>query len=180
MSASAHRYHPFYCEENVWWLCQEERFAEQKRYAVFISNASRCCAIAQQRVAPADAVVAWDYHVVMLLETDTTEIWDLDSRLGAPLPLEEYLVRSFLPLQPHCAHLAPQFRLVPAAELLAIFASDRRHMRDADGSWQHPPPEWPAPTVEGQAHNLMRFVDLRDDIAGEVLDLEALRTRFGQ
>ncbi len=180
MSASTpHRYHPFYCEENVWWLCQEPRFVDLQRYAVFITNAARCCAIAQQRAAPADTVVAWDYHVVMLLEAERTEIWDLDCRLGAPLGLEEYLQRSFLPLQRHYSHLAPQFRLVPAAELLATFTTDRRHMRNADDSWQHPPPEWPAPTVEGQSHNLMRFIDLRDDIAGEVLELDALCARYG-
>ncbi|KAI4468031.1 hypothetical protein MML48_2g00017655 [Holotrichia oblita] len=35
------------------------------------------------------------------------------------------------------------FRVIPAAEFLKEFASDRRHMKRPDGSWIKPPPNYP-------------------------------------
>ncbi len=40
----SHRYHPSYCEENVYWLCQELGAAsagDEEWFAVFVSNPSR-------------------------------------------------------------------------------------------------------------------------------------------
>ncbi len=39
-----HRYHPSYCEENVYWLCRELGAAstgDEEWFAVFVSNPSR-------------------------------------------------------------------------------------------------------------------------------------------
>jgi len=53
--------------------------------------------------------------------------------------------------------------VVPAADLLAHFASDRRHMVK-QGCWQAPPPPEPcirAADGSGCTHNLDRYLDMR-------------------
>lgn len=173
------RYCPFYCEENVWHLCAEPRFAGREGYAVFISNARRTCPLWAQRAAPSPAEpVIWDYHVIFVAAADDGrwEVWDPDSRLGAPVALDAYLAGTFplgdgLPVS-----LRPRFRVVPRETFVERFASDRSHMRDAAGRWLQPPPPWP-PIGDGGS-NLARFIDVEGDFLGETLDLEGLRARF--
>ncbi len=164
-------YQPFYCEENVWqWL---DKAAHPDSYALFITNAIQQVALWQQRLAPAGEPVLWDYHVVAVTRAAGRAMaWDRDSRLPLPHPLTGYLRQTFLPLAGPDVALAPQFRLVPTPDFIATFASDRRHMRQPDGSWQQPPPPW---SPIGTGHTLDRFVDLTQPIAGVVLDLPALQ-----
>jgi protein N-terminal glutamine amidohydrolase len=167
------RYQPFYCEENVWWLLHDLAAEAQ---AVFITNAGSSVALWEQRAAPPGEPVIWDYHAIAIADG---QAWDLDSRLGLPVPLGRYLVESFHFLPPAAAAFAPRFRLVPAALFHARFASDRSHMR-VGGRWLKPPPPWPPPQPVGiEPTNLKRFLDLDDPIAGEVVDLQGLRHRFG-
>lgn len=182
-----HRYQPFYCEENVWWLCQHPRLAAGERLAVFIANAAGRCALWQQRLAQPGQLVVWDYHVVLFHRPQEVDdptsssdsargwrVWDLDSRLPLPVPLDRYLAQTFRPLAAEGGHLAPRFRLVEAERLLAIFSTDRGHMRDGRGGWLHPPPPWSAPVAPGQRANLARFIDPADTIAGQIYDRAAL------
>ena len=171
------RYAPYYCEENVLHLAAEPLLAQRPRQVVFISNAGRSCAVWHQRAArrPGTPMV-WDYHVVLLVGAPW-EIWDLDSTLGLTTPAAEYLGRSFRADIP--ADYLPLFRLVDADAFTSAFASDRGHMRRADGRWLKPPPPWPAPGAPGAEPNLMRFVDVTAPFLGEVLDLEALLARVG-
>jgi len=173
-----HRYQAFYCEENVWWLLQHPEVAAQERYALFITNALRQCPLWAQRAGDEDGFVVWDYHVVAVVVREAPEIWDLDSRLDMPLPLGDYLAATFPPEAPKAPPFAPRFRLVPGAEMVTTFRTDRSHMRGPDG-WLHPPPPWPPPNEIDGPSNLMRFLDLNDPMAGTVLDLPALRRRFG-
>ena len=155
-----HRYQPFYCEENVWWQVRE---AGGRRWALFITNASRRVMLWEQRLAPPGHPVLWDYHVVMVNEADGTR--------AATFPFDaEALPEPLVPFVPH-------FRLVPAADLEATFATDRSHMQDGDGGYILPPPPWP-PVVAGALDSpstLDRYLDLEDDIAGEVMTLAQLR-----
>ncbi|MEZ4311086.1 MAG: hypothetical protein R3F14_23845 [Polyangiaceae bacterium] len=98
-----------------------------------------------------------------------------DTTLGFPVPAGEYLARSFRDGLP--AELAPIFRVVPAQVFVATLASDRSHMRGADGRYERPPPPWAPISAPERGSNLMRFVDMRDPIAGEVLSLGELRGR---
>jgi len=41
------------------------------------------------------------------------------------------------------------FRVIPASVFLQHFASDRRHMKRADGSWIKPPPDYPPISTSG-------------------------------
>ena len=54
---------PFYCEENIWHLCQETFLLPFERKVIFISNKGRCFAMKHQR---ADSLIARDYRVVLL------------------------------------------------------------------------------------------------------------------
>jgi hypothetical protein len=59
--------------------------------------------------------------------------------------------------------LRPMLRIIAAHEYRERFASDRRHMRDASGGWQQPPPPWPA---IGRGHTLDAILDLDDTSFG--------------
>lgn len=173
------RYQPFYCEENVWWQVRE---TEGRRWALFITNAQRRVLLWQQRLAKPGEPVLWDYHVVMVREADGARwIHDQDTRMPAVCPALAYLEATF-PYEPErvpdeLSSLVPSFRLVTAEDLVATFATDRSHMLNADGTYIHPPPSWP-PVVAGDLEStstLERYLDLTDDIAGEVLTLPELR-----
>lgn len=178
------RYQPFYCEENVWWQVHE---TDGPRWALFITNPQRRVLLWRQRLAPLEEPVLWDYHVVMVREEGGARwVHDLDTRLPPVLPAETYLEATFPydhqtlpePLTP----FVPSFRLVSADELVATFASDRSHMRGEDGAYLHPPPPWPPIEAAGveSAMTLERYLDLHDDIAGEVMTLPELRRWAGQ
>ncbi len=176
MNGGDFRYQPFFCEENAWWLCQHPALGAADREVVFITNPDRQCVLLHQRAVPPGEPVTWDYHVVVVAEQS---VWDLDSRLGMPVAVLDYLDATFPGWPPHLSHLAPQFRVVEAAELLRSFRTDRGHMRRPDGTWLQAPPSWepPGAALAGPA-NQLRFVDLTDDIAGEVMDLTAFRRRY--
>jgi len=166
------RYTPYFCEENVWRLARaREAKGRPGVFAVFITNRAHRVALWQQR---AGDPVAWDYHVVLI---DGATVVDLDTTLeGAPsLPVETWLGGTFRPV---AAALAPRFRVVDSAALLRTFSSDRSHMRGPGGVPLQPFPEWPAIRCPLGDHTLPRYLDLDDDIAGEWLDLDALRKRF--
>ncbi len=169
------RYQAFYCEENVWWLCQAPALAALPRFVLFISNPQRRVGMWAQRAGREGEPVLWDYHVV-LLTAEPWLVWDLDTLLGWPMPASDYLRLSFRDPAPQ---LAPCFRTIDGEKLLKTFRSNRAHMRSADGSWNAPPPAWPAPGAKDQAPNLMRFIDFEDRaIGGEVLDLTSLREKL--
>ena len=161
---------PYYCEENAWHLCQEPHFGDRIRHVVFISNLERAVPMWNQKAGRGKAIV-WDYHVVVLAE-DPLEIWDVDTLLGLPIGLGDYIEASFHPDMP--APYQPMFRLVEAQLLVEIFASDRSHMRRKDGSYRKPPPNWPMIGKPGVSTNLMQFVDMSQPFIGEVCTLNEL------
>lgn len=168
-------YQALYCEENIFRLLEDPRFVSLRRFALFITNRARSVAVWQQLARPKGEPVLWDYHVVGLT-VGPAIVWDFDTRLPWPCPLDAYVRESFLPLAPESRVHAPWFRLVPHEELRATFASDRRHMRTPSGEWSAPPPSWPPPNT---GHTLERYLTLDDPIAGEVLSsVEALRERL--
>lgn len=166
---SAPRYHPFYCEENIWWLCAAPPPGIEIAKVAFIASISGACPIAQQRAAGDDGLAWWDYHCIAL--DATGRVWDLDSRLGVPVARSDWLAMSF-PFGSRLAPvLRPWFRVVSSADYRAQFASDRRHMRTPEGGWLHPPPPWPC---IGVGSNLDQFRNLSADAGpGRLLDLGA-------
>ncbi len=167
------RYHPFYCEENAWWLCAEPALGLGPHQALFISGLAGHCPFLHQRAVARGEVLWWDYHCVVL--DGSKRIWDLDSRLPLPCPGLDWLDRTFAFAEAQPEPWRPRFRLVAAGAFRAHFASDRRHMRNEDGSWGRPPPPWPA---IGEGWNLDAYRDVEAAGPGELLDCDGLRTRL--
>ncbi|KAI9188682.1 Protein N-terminal glutamine amidohydrolase [Blastocladiella emersonii ATCC 22665] len=198
-----------YCEENVHRLLDEHlpvgsvpphapgEFRVAEAFAVFISNASKAVPLWHHwdRDANAPVVVCWDYHVIAIAVcraptgAQIALVYDLDSYLPFPCRLFDYATYALLASSdgspptdnPAFTHA---YRVVPRAEFLATFSSDRRHMRAPDGSggWTKQPP--PYPPLRGPdaatAHDLDRFVGMVPGAGpGEVLDQAALLRRFG-
>ena len=168
------RYQPFYCEENAWWLCAEPNLGAGPRMVLFVLSHSGACPLAGQKAAPPGVLCWWDYHVVVL--DGRHRVWDLDTRLGLPVTTADWLKGSFPQIEHLPADLAPHFRVVPAADYRADFASDRSHMRTADGAWQQPPPPWPP---IGRGMTLPRYRSLAPEGPGEVLGWRDLLKRVG-
>lgn len=165
------RHQPFYCEENVYWLVQEQALSSGFPHAVFITNEARRCCFFEQRVSPPGMPTWWDYHVIA---TAGGQVWDLESRLGMPVPLGGYLEATFRVSDPTL-----RFRAVEKDAMLATFTTDRSHMRGADGGYLQPPPAWAPPTAAGHTMNLGAFLDMKGDIAGRVCDAAAFLREFG-
>ncbi|MCA9623461.1 MAG: hypothetical protein KC731_30780, partial [Myxococcales bacterium] len=163
-----------YCEENVWQQLADPQLGEGRRYAVFVTNAAKLCPLWAQR---AGDPVFWDYHVFAIVAGEgEVVVWDLDSLLGAPIPLTAYLAGTFPGPLPS-PDLAPLFRLVEAEAFHASFRSDRSHMR-RDGRWLKPPPPWPPLDGPGPGSNLQTFLDVHDASHGPWLDRDALGAFF--
>mmetsp|Transcript_12373 Transcript_12373/g.34754 ORF Transcript_12373/g.34754 Transcript_12373/m.34754 type:complete len:238 (+) Transcript_12373:766-1479(+) len=156
-----------YCEENVFKLLQKLSSSTAdgdpgELYAVFLSNRERQVEIWCQQIGrPPHGHVMWDYHVI-LLQCKTSagrrscNVWDLDSTLPFPAALSLYH---------NCALRPPKYserlyRVVPSAEMLRNFASDRSHMLDARGVFMQAPPNYP-PLVSAsqQTMTLPKFLD---------------------
>ncbi|KPV75681.1 uncharacterized protein RHOBADRAFT_43103 [Rhodotorula graminis WP1] len=142
-------YTPFYCEENVYQLLAtlqgSPRFS--RSFAVFVSNLDRHALLFQQQASHQGPdqghYVVWDYHVVAVameraggepqqVAPERVVVLDRDSRLGAVVPMREYVAQTFRPdlfrdgvLEPT---LRSRFRVVPGKTFLESFASDRSHM----------------------------------------------------
>lgn len=164
------RYCPYFCEENLWHLCSDERVAIPvvERRVVFISNGRRRVAMHQQRAGKGKTLL-WDYHAVLL---GGGKIWDLDTTLDCPIDADTWVQDSFFP---QVARYEPRFRVVDAPTYVFTFASDRSHMLDPRGRPLKPFPSWPP---IGQGMNLMSFVDMEKAFVGELYDLDSFRRRF--
>lgn len=149
---------PYYCEENVWRLAvrKQQQQPTDRFWAVFISNTIKNVPMFQQKAAVSgDVSCCWDYHVILLCHRageGTFSVYDIDSLLPYPCPLDEYLAHSFPYEWP--IPFGPMFRVVPVDFFLGNFASDRSHMIK-NGKWQAPPPPY-API--GNSNNLQEYL----------------------
>ncbi|MDB4979456.1 MAG: hypothetical protein JWM82_208 [Myxococcales bacterium] len=146
---------PFWCEENIWHLAQHAVTAADERLVLVITGAESGVACWHQKAGIEGAPVVWDYHVVLATRTDGWRIWDLDVRLGYPVDAGTWLRTTFPCPDVVPAPLQPRFAVIPADDYVERFASDRSHMRGADGRWLQTPPPW-------------------DEIAGHGMTLEDL------
>ncbi|KAJ7273567.1 N-terminal glutamine amidase-domain-containing protein [Mycena haematopus] len=159
-------YTPFYCEENIYMLCQAFISRQEDVSVVLISNENKTIALWNQKLR--QSVVVWDYHVVLLLQSRDKQHWiyDFDTRLTFPCLMKDYLAFTFRQDVP--SSYQSLFRIVPGLTYIEHFASDRSHMlTDASESnsetsaveaYRSPPPLHPP--IRGKsanvANNLMR------------------------
>lgn len=157
MERETFKYTSCYCEENVYWMCQE--FVDES-YVVFVTNESEKVAIWNQKSG--DPVV-WDYHVILVVhQGGQVQVYDLDTALTCPIDANEYIQQAFRPFDARIpSEYRPKFRIVKAAEFQRLFASDRSHMRSADGSWIAPPPSYPP---IGTGMNLFQWRNVQNPI----------------
>ncbi len=168
-----------YCEENIWHLARNAQFAAVESYVVCMSNKERTCALWSQRASPAaDQPVIWDYHVILIANVGQMGVFDLDSTLNFPTPILEYLDRTFGPAEKLPVRWQSRFRLVSRAQYIEGFFSDRKHMRNANGSWRSPPPEWDNIQSKERSISLEQLLDFEGFEPEKVLSLSDLRMRF--
>lgn len=162
------KFQPYFCEENVWHLCQEPLFGDDDVWIIFISNQKRTVATWCQRDAQGDAPVVWDYHVVVAHDNHgALDIWDLNSTLGVPCDWQTYFTVSFR-LQDSDNEFSPTFRVIKRDVFLETFKSDRSHMNPDEVAF----PLWPKIS---ETSNLQTFVDMRSDQVGDVVGLTEIR-----
>ncbi|CAL1385090.1 unnamed protein product [Linum trigynum] len=167
---------PFYCEENIYFLCK--KLCENGKanadgsdlFVVFISNEKKAIPLWNQKASTrADGVVLWDYHVILIQrkrdgdddETSSTLVWDMDSSLPFPSPLDSYLSETTRPSFELFSDFLRFYRVVHAPVFLRGFASDRSHMKDSAGNWNAQPPAYEPITAEdGTVNNLKEYMDI--------------------
>ncbi|KAK4839123.1 hypothetical protein QYF36_019311 [Acer negundo] len=172
---------PFYCEENVYFLCKKlcaNGVADtdgSDLYVVFISNEKKQIPLWHQKASKrADGVILWDYHVVCIQRKRGGDspclVWDLDSSLPFPSPLASYVSETIRPSFQLFSEYQRFFRIVHAPIFLRFFASDRRHMKDLAGNWIAEPPSYEPIVAEDKAmHNLNEYIEIRaEDISTNV------------
>ncbi|TFK72181.1 hypothetical protein BDN72DRAFT_763693 [Pluteus cervinus] len=194
-----------YCEENIYLLCRS--FSEIQsvsssfdQFVMFISNHTKTVALWRQKLAKEeDDPVVWDYHVILVLRERKGEaeppvkswVYDFDSTLAMPCPLELYVIETFRPVNPVYESL---FRVVPGSTFLEEFASDRSHMlvpaeEGLESSYSALPPTYPPIQGSGAisksvSNNLMSlFVNMMVEAPlasyGTVSSVEGLLETFG-
>ena len=167
-------YQPYYCEENIWQLCQHDGFKQS--FVIFISNAKKSFTMLNQRAAKAPYLpVFWDYHVVLLVEEKSNYIVDFDTTLSFCSDLDFYLSQSFLRHSLLDPDVLPLFKVIPSDVYKTHFSSDRSHMKTDEG-WYAPPPDWGRIGDEGS--NLSDFIDMNNNEFGDVLTCDAMKNRF--
>ncbi|XP_037068363.1 protein N-terminal glutamine amidohydrolase-like [Pollicipes pollicipes] len=174
-----------YCEENVWLLCRHvrEKFAQELPFchAVFISNQNQTVPLWRQRAGRTDdKVVIWDYHVIFMYQPDNRcLVYDMDSELPFPTYFHKYVTETFRTDQILHPEHHRFFRVVPAAEFLETFASDRSHMKRDSGAWASPPPPYPPIRTQGSENNLQAFISMDPRVGqGQVFNLPDFVNKF--
>ncbi|MDF1566257.1 MAG: hypothetical protein P1V51_24710 [Deltaproteobacteria bacterium] len=166
---------PLFCEENAWHLAGRLLEAGEEAEVLLFSNpACRVLMLQQARGEEAEmGLVVWDYHVVVRAGG---LVYDLDTRLPFPMPVEDYLRATFPPQAGLPEAFRAFVRRIPAAAFVARFSSDRSHMVGAVPPEAFPP--WP-PILPSRADAipLQRYWDLAQalDDGSEVLPIEGYR-----
>lgn len=167
----------FYCEENVYLLCKKlcaigvADPTGLDLFVVFISNGEKKVPLWYQKASTRiDGLVLWDYHVICIQSMSQRNgegnahplVWDLDSSLPFPFPLNQYFAEAIRPLLSLNSRYSRLFRVVHAPTFLRFFASDRRHMKDSQGNWISLPPKYgPIVAEDGTLNNLNEYNEMR-------------------
>lgn len=185
-------YTPYYCEENIWKLCERVQELQcdqlEQCFAVFISNEREMVPIWGQKAGDEekDHLVVWDYHVILLHRQvmmngdETTAVYDFDTVLRFPISFDAYCANNFREAAISSAYRY-MFRVVPAGVFLQQFASDRSRMRDENGRYLKPPPKYDFIRTERETNNLNSFISMDSSRfpIGQVMGLRELRQMFG-
>ena len=154
------KYQPYYCEENIWHLCQHPQYLGGE--VVFIASYGDYFPMLCQQGEQPGYPVFWDYHVVLLKNGN---IHDFNTTLPFTTPIAQYFECSFIDEGLLGSQQIPMFRVLSAEDYVRWFLSDRRHMKTSDG-WSAQPPKWPL--ISETTSNLHQFTDMTDAKFGVV------------
>ena len=133
-------YQPYYCEENIWQLCQKDYFKGREVKVLFLlPTEANYIALWHQKLTDPDQPVFWDYHVI-LFDVTNLQIFDFDTHLTFPFNAKSYFTLSFGIEYPK---YLPRFKVFDKDPFVENFSSDRSHMLDDRGRWLAEPPAWP-------------------------------------
>ncbi|KAF4798173.1 Protein N-terminal glutamine amidohydrolase [Turdus rufiventris] len=136
----------------------------------------------KQKSGHGDEPVVWDYHVILLHVSSGEQnfIYDLDTVLPFPCPFDVYSVEAFRLDDSLRPEFHRKIRMIRADLYLKTFASDRSHMKDANGEWQKPPPPYPCIETADSKMNLDDFISMNPEVGwGSVFSLSDFVHRFG-
>ncbi|XP_038666242.1 protein N-terminal glutamine amidohydrolase [Scyliorhinus canicula] len=175
-----------YCEENVWKLCEYIKNRRQNPleewYTVFISNDQKMVPIWSQQSGSDNQPVIWDYHVILLHDCggQDCEIYDLDTTLPFPCPCDTYVKEAFRSEDLIRPAFRRKMRVIRADLYLKTFASDRSHMKDANGMWRTTPPPYPCIQTAEAKMNIDKFISMTPTVGwGDVYTLPEFVQQFG-
>ncbi|MDH5484213.1 MAG: protein N-terminal glutamine amidohydrolase [Gammaproteobacteria bacterium] len=130
---SHYRYTQYFCEENIWHLARsllEHNRGESNIQVMLITNKDKHFIIFNQLNHSNLEYTIWDYHVILKAQINNKDyIFDFDSTLDFPSPLGEYMQKSFPGDAPVSDEFRAVVRVIPAADYVRCFYSDREHMR---------------------------------------------------
>ena len=136
-------YTSFFCEENCWQLLNSQSLGKVDNFeALLLTNPQNTIALTQQKAAPPQEVIIWDYHVI-LHDHKNSLIYDMDTRLTFPEPTNSYFAKTFGDQTAIPEEYQTCIRQVPGTVYLTHFDSDRSHMLAADGTPLQKFPHWP-------------------------------------
>ncbi|KAF2307934.1 hypothetical protein P3X46_004485 [Hevea brasiliensis] len=183
---------PFYCEENVYFLCKklcQKGIADAEGsdlFVAFISNENKQVPLWHQKASKrADGIVLWDYHVICIQRKGDGDspyvVWDLDSSLPFPSPLAVYISETIRPSFQLFSDYQRFFRIVHAPLFLRNFASDRRHMKESAGNWIAQPPAYePIVAEDGTVNNLNEYMEIHASNELTNVGAESINLVFNQ
>ncbi|KAM7373764.1 hypothetical protein PAMP_008591 [Pampus punctatissimus] len=122
-----------------------------------------------------------DYHVVLLQVSGPADtlVYDLDSVMSFPCSLKLYATHALRSDHGIKSAYHRKLRVVPADSYLMNFASDRSHMKKADGSWRMPPPTYPPIHTAESQMNLDDFISMEPAVGwGSVFSLHEFLQRY--
>jgi len=137
-------YVPFFCEENIWQLVSDlSESVRSSCFVLFLTNKNQSIALINQKAAPQEQYIVWDYHVILHDSADNS-IMDYDTRLGFKNRLKNYFHRTFGDQFLIPADFKTEILQIPAEYYFQNFSSDRSHMIDRKGKKLRPFPAWEA------------------------------------
>ena len=157
------KYTPFFCEENIWHLLQDtDEPVRHSCYVLFLTNKNKSIALLNQKAAPPDEYIIWDYHVILYNDLEKS-IYDFDTHLGFENDLTYYFLGTF----GQQFFLNPDFRTtilkIPAQNYLKGFYSDRSHMLDKNNKPLKPFPLLD-PISNGKEFSLIDLINLNKKV----------------
>lgn len=176
-------YTAFFCEENIWHLAHHlirQGVNSQNLLVAFISNTKQQVAVFNQQPR-LNLPVIWDYHVILLHNTgDYFLVYDFDSQADFPALANHYLDLSFPYLKKVPAVYQAMFRLIPAADYLKHFSSDRSHMLEHIDEIAFPPEPPIIPSAEHPHIALQQYWDFSLQLPdnSEILTLDELQQKI--